>query len=173
MSNKMCDWTHPLNEVVHIISTGWNSPHHGCLTVVEGPTWKHWRPFVYFWSNAFPNATKLNHQLENVQQLDVSRMVLCIQHVSVEGCHEHYFGSWPSFSQKKLCLTAFAGGMWMELGEQLELRGWKTKQISKGKCLVEGKLCCNYVAKYTGIDLLFVLLMVEAERMNQDYVTLS
>ena len=138
----MCDWTHdPLNEVVHITSTGWHSPHHGCLTVVQGPTWKHWLPFVDFWSNDCPNATKLNHQLENVQQLDVSRIVLCIQHVSVEGCHEHYFGSWPSSVQRSFVLLLL-----------LELRGWKPKQRSKGKCLIEGKLCCNYVEKYAGID---------------------
>ena len=96
-----------------------------------------------------PNS---NHQLENVQQLDVSHIVICIQHVSIEGCPKHYFGSWPSSAQKKLYLTASAGGMWMELGEQLELRGWKPKQRSKGKCLVEGQICCNYVAKYARID---------------------
>jgi len=56
------------------------------------------------------------------------------------------------FCTKELCLTTSVGGMWMELGEKLELRGWKPKQRSKGKCLAQGQICCNYVAKYAGID---------------------
>ena len=38
------------------------------------------------------------------------------------------------------------------VGRATRAKRLKAKTNIKGKCLVEGKICCNYVEKYAGID---------------------